>query len=107
LIDPDHVDRFGRTNVERMREGLAPIGPDGRSVELHHMTQQENVGFTGGQGSLAEVSSTFHQQNYNTIHIYTRNHPDYISWRRNNPDAARQYDAYRRDYWRQRAGDFE
>ena len=98
LINPNAVDARGRTNIERMERGLAPVGPDGRPVELHHMTQQENIGFNGQKGSLAEVPSSFHQQNYDTIHIYPRNDPDYMSWRRTNPDAALQYDTYRRDY---------
>ncbi|MBF0786843.1 hypothetical protein IR123_02790 [Streptococcus sp. 19428wC2_LYSM12] len=40
LIDPNLTDSFGRTNVERMQKGLVPIGYDGRSMELHHMTQR-------------------------------------------------------------------
>ena len=30
------------TNVERMAEGLAPIGTDGRPINLHHMTQKQS-----------------------------------------------------------------
>ena len=29
-IDPSLVDDLGRTNLQRMESGLAPIGPDGR-----------------------------------------------------------------------------
>ena len=41
LIDPNFVDDKGRKNVERMREGLAPIGPDGKSLQIHHLTQHD------------------------------------------------------------------
>ena len=36
------IDSKGRTNIERMRMGTAPIGPDGRSVNLHHVTQTQD-----------------------------------------------------------------
>ena len=54
-FDVNHVDSKGRTNVQRMGEGLAPIGKDGKSVELHHMTQSEVNGFNGSRGAVAEV----------------------------------------------------
>ncbi|MAP24243.1 MAG: hypothetical protein CMM87_01740 [Rickettsiales bacterium] len=41
LIDPNFVDDKGRTNVERMHKGLAPIGPDGQSLQIHHLTQHD------------------------------------------------------------------
>ncbi|HEX5057246.1 MAG TPA: RHS repeat-associated core domain-containing protein, partial [Gammaproteobacteria bacterium] len=107
LIDPLKMDKEGRTNVQRMKNGLAPIGPDGESVELHHTVQQEYMGFSGQRGPLAEVSADFHNDNYNAIHIYRKNDPDYISWRKLHPDQAREYDAYRRAYWVERAKDFE
>ena len=31
-FDPNFVDKQGRTNVQRMEQGLAPIGRDGKSV---------------------------------------------------------------------------
>ena len=60
LIDPKLVDARGRRNLERMQKGLAPVGPDGKSINLHHMTQKHN-------GSIAEVTQTFHQKNSKTI----------------------------------------
>jgi A nuclease of the HNH/ENDO VII superfamily with conserved LHH len=39
LINPDLVDKLGRTNLQRMEGGLAPIGPDGKSINLHHVDQ--------------------------------------------------------------------
>ncbi|WP_313064801.1 HNH/ENDO VII family nuclease [Pseudomonas sp.] len=40
-----------------MASGRAPIGYDGKSVELHHLSQTEFNGFAGTRGSLAEVGS--------------------------------------------------
>jgi len=73
-----------------MKKGRAPIGHDGSPVDLYHMTQTEANGFNGTRGALAEVNKSFHSDNFDTIHIYGRNHPDYISWRKLNPQAARQ-----------------
>ncbi|CAG9001017.1 MAG: hypothetical protein CENE_03025 [Candidatus Celerinatantimonas neptuna] len=91
LIDPWLVDARGRTNLERMQKGLAPIGPDGKSINLHHMTQRHN-------GSIAEVTQTFHQQNSKTIHI--------------NPNSTLSgidrsaFNKWRTDYWKSRTNGF-
>lgn len=50
------------TNVERMASGRAPIGTDGYSVNLHHMTQDQG-------GAIAEMTQSFHQINGGVIHI--------------------------------------
>ncbi|PYE85159.1 HNH/ENDO VII family nuclease [Phyllobacterium leguminum] len=108
LIDPNFVDPdTGLTNLEHMRAGRPPIGPDGNQIELHHMVQQEGLPFTNDMAPLAEVERSFHSKNYNAIHIYPRGDPDYISWRKLNPSNARRYDNYRRKYWPTRAKDFE
>ena len=39
-IDPKQVDEMGRTNLERMQQGLAPRDPSGMSYELHHVGQK-------------------------------------------------------------------
>ena len=69
LFDPDAISSWkvkGKpvtgTNVERMASGRAPIGYDGKSVNLHHLTQTQS-------GSIAEVSQIFHQNNSSIIHI--------------------------------------
>lgn len=42
-IDLTFKDEFGRTNLQRMREGLAAIDPKtGRSYELHHAGQKQD-----------------------------------------------------------------
>lgn len=77
------------TNLERMASGRAPIGNDGRPINLHHMTQTQD-------GAIAEVTQSFHQQNFGTIHINTGGLPSGIN--------RGEFDAWRADYWRSRAG---
>jgi A nuclease of the HNH/ENDO VII superfamily with conserved LHH len=43
LINRNFVDDLGRTNLERMQSGIAPIGPDGRSINLHHTCNLHHV----------------------------------------------------------------
>jgi len=92
LIDPNRVDHLGRTNIERMEKGLAPIGPDGESIELHHLIQSDD-------SPLAEVEASFHARNGRVLHINPR------SWGSAIDRPA--FDAFRREYWIQRALDFE
>lgn len=91
LIDPSAVDKLGRTNLERMQAGIAPLGPDGRSINLHHLTQRPN-------GAIAEVTATMHQTNSRVLHINPNTIPSGID--------RGAFDAWRRSYWMSRAGDF-
>ncbi|MEO8500942.1 MAG: HNH/ENDO VII family nuclease, partial [Vicinamibacteria bacterium] len=91
LIDPFRLDARGRTNLERMRKGIAPVGPDGLSMNLHHMLQTQ-------AGPIAEVTASFHQGYYSIIHINPNTVPSGI-------DRAA-FDAWRRQYWVARALDF-
>lgn len=52
-IDLTRVDAKGRTNLERMRQGLAPQDSNGISYELHHVGQKKN-------GTLAMMSQAEH-----------------------------------------------
>jgi filamentous hemagglutinin len=74
-----------------MQRGLAPIGPDGKPINLHHMLQTQS-------GPLAEMSQTFHQQNYSTIHINPNTIPSGID--------RPAFDAFRQQYWLNRAANF-
>jgi hypothetical protein len=74
-----------------MQSGLAPIGPDGKSLNLHHTIQTAD-------GPLAEMTATFHQQNSRVIHINPNTIPSGID--------RPAFDAFRRDYWMNRANDF-
>ncbi|MBN2065035.1 MAG: hypothetical protein JW745_09560, partial [Sedimentisphaerales bacterium] len=61
LIDLNIFDARGRSNLQRMEKGLAPIGPDGKSMNLHHSLQTND-------SALFEMTQTFHQQNSKIIH---------------------------------------
>jgi hypothetical protein len=52
-IDLNRVDAKGRTNLERMQQGLAPQDSNGISYELHHVGQKKD-------GTLAILSQTEH-----------------------------------------------
>ena len=74
-----------------MEAGLAPLGPDGKSMNLHHMTQTQD-------GAIAEVTSTFHSENSSIIHINDNSIPSGID--------REAFDKWRSDYWKSRANDF-
>ncbi|MBF8706486.1 hypothetical protein D0O09_11780 [Pseudomonas putida] len=79
------------SNVEGMASGRAPIGVDGKSVNLHHMTQTQS-------GPIAEKTQSFHQANSATIHINPNTIPSGI-------DRAA-FDKWEVQCWRQRSADF-
>ena len=83
LFDLDRVDKCGRTNRERMRQGVAPIGKDGKSVNLHHIKQDPD-------GNLEEILSSEHSKNTAALHPF-RNQPSRI-----NRNTFRRY---RERYW--------
>lgn len=61
-IDYTAKDQFGRTNLERMEQGLAPL-VDGQPVELHHVGQEMD-------SPLAELTRTEHrgEGNFSVLH---------------------------------------
>ncbi|WP_394003236.1 hemagglutinin repeat-containing protein [Luteimonas sp. WGS1318] len=79
------------TNIERMASGRAPMGTDGKFVNLHHMTQSQD-------GPLAEMTQTFHRINSRTIHINPSSIPSGIN--------LSQFDAWKARYWKDRAAGF-
>lgn len=91
LIDPNRVDPVsGRTNLELMQAGRAPLGPDGKPVNLHHLTQSQS-------GAIAEVTQTLHSNNHGVLHM-----PNTVPSGINRTE----FNAWRRNYWRNRANDF-
>ena len=87
LIDLKLKDARGRTNEQRMSQGLAPVGPDGQSVNLHHVGQCETC-------ALQEMTKSYHQDNYSSLHSNTGQSPSEID--RDN------FNQWRRQYWIQR-----
>lgn len=65
LVDPNYIspaDKYGRTNLKRMQQGLAPMGPDDNPMVLHHMLQTQD-------GPLAELTQSMHQGWFRQLHI--------------------------------------
>jgi len=85
-----YTDALGRTNKQRMEDGLAPIGIDNKSIELHHLKQKEN-------GVILELTSDEHNANSKVLHRYETqsqiNRGDFIKWKKK--------------YWKDRAKEFE
>lgn len=89
LFDPNYIDKkSGKTNLQLMEMGRAPIGKDGKSVNLHHMLQKQD-------GPIAEVTQSFHKDNHATIHINDNSIPSGI----NRAD----FNKWRSNYWKNRA----
>jgi RHS repeat-associated protein len=108
IFDPHYADDLGRTNLQRMRKGDAPIGNDGKEVNLHHLTQDE-------PGSMAEVLSSFHSKNDRVLHIYSNQWDK--SWvgsdglRRVYSSAPQSmnrgpFNTWKKTYWKERSLDF-
>jgi hypothetical protein len=76
-------------NTERMQQGKAPVGKDGKPVELHHEGQQPN-------GNTREMTQSEHRggENFKKNHPNTGQEPSRID--RN--QAARE----RRKHWKQK-----
>lgn len=90
LFNPKFIDGTGRSNIERMKFGMAPIGKDGNPINLHHMKQQMN-------GLLVEMSATEHREYSELLHRYSR-----VSEIKRDD-----FDLLRSAYWKMRAKDFE
>ncbi|MBB4076361.1 filamentous hemagglutinin [Bartonella fuyuanensis] len=76
------------TNVERTKTGRAPIGFDGKPVELHHLNQTPD-------GPLAEMSHEFHKKYTSVIHAPSKTHQSLIE--------REKFNKWREEYWKERA----
>ncbi|MER7406591.1 RICIN domain-containing protein [Streptomyces sp. NPDC000070] len=99
LIRPDYVspdDNYGRTNLKRMQQGLAPMGPgrkgQDKPLNLHHMLQTQD-------GPIAEVTDAMHFGNYGQLH-----------WKSGSkiPSGIDRpaFDKWKQEYWKNRAKGF-
>lgn len=86
-----YKDVHGRTNLDRMKKGSAPLGPDGKSINLHHTTQRN-------ESSIAEVTQTFHKENSSIIHSNPNTMPSGIN--------RNEFNKWRSEYWKNRTKDF-
>ncbi|MDN0117861.1 HNH/ENDO VII family nuclease [Yersinia frederiksenii] len=92
LFDPNAIDARGRSNIQRMEKGLAPLDANGNTVNLHHMLQRQD-------GPIAEVTQTFHKENHAVIHINDNSIPSGIN--------RTEFDKWRSNYWKERAQTFK
>lgn len=82
-IDLARVDAKGRTNLERMKQGLAPQDSTGVSYELHHVGQKKN-------GTLAIMSQIEHDNP--AIHGFLQKSEAHA--------AGTNWDAERQAFWK-------
>jgi RHS repeat-associated protein len=64
LVNPGYfspADPYGRSNLKRMKQGLAPMGPDDKPLNLHHMLQTQD-------GPIAEITHSMHFGYYGQLH---------------------------------------
>lgn len=86
----------GVKNTDRVRGGRVPLWSDGTDIELHHVLQTE-------PGAMAEIPASLHRRYKNLLHGLIE---DGKSFRRD-PTLARQYDNFRRNYWKERLLEYE
>jgi hypothetical protein len=89
-IDLGAVDHWGQTNLERMEQGFAPLDPDGKPYELHHVQQED-------QGLLAELTRAEHRGEGNDGILHDRKGPSEID--------REAFEEVRADHWRARAAE--
>ena len=82
----------GLTNLERMQAGKPPIGSDGNPIQLHHILQKE-------VDPMVEIREITHQEYYSQLHGLIEDGASF----RNNPVLNKQYNNFRRSYWKWRA----
>ena len=92
-IDINYYDEVtGLKNLERMQAGRPPIGSDGNPIQLHHILQKE-------AGPMVEIRETTHQEYYLQLHGLIEDGASF----RNDPILNKQYNNFRRSYWKWRA----
>lgn len=96
-IDFEHIDpKTGKTNLDRMKAGRAPLGDDGKPIQLHHILQKE-------VGPLVEVREMTHQEYTKILHGLVANGDSF----RNDAVLNRQFSNFRVAYWKWRASQYE
>lgn len=87
-IDMDQKDAFGRTNKERMEQGLAPLDKNGNPIELHHIGQKND-------SPLAELTQEQHRskENYSILH----------DTKKDSEIDRKAFDNKRENHWKARA----
>ena len=86
-IDYDEKDDLGRTNLERMDEGLAPL-KDGKPIELHHIGQEMD-------SPIAELTKEEHMQNGNDTILHDKQKESTID--------RNEFKKEREEHWKERS----
>lgn len=87
-IDYNQKDIFGRTNLERMQLGLAPLDSEGKPIELHHIGQKQD-------SPLSELSRDEHRGKGNDNVLHNKLKESEID--------REDFDKERQDHWKARA----
>lgn len=91
-IDYDQVDEDGKTNLNRMQEGRAPLDKDGNPIELHHIGQKSD-------SPLAELKKEEHRGKENNTVLHDVSKESEID--------RDKFAKERSDYWKARAEQLE
>ena len=92
-IDPSFKDDFGRTNMERMQNGMSPYdAKSGEKLELHHMGQKADSPFAELRENIDHGDG-----NHHVLHEFKTE-----SWR-HEPGSEQVYASQRTEYWKTRA----
>ncbi len=94
-LNTTRVHQEQETNLDRIKVGKPPIGPDGELIHLHYMNEKAN-------GSLAEVQHSFHRKNFKTLHIWN----DGICANPRPEMNSDVFRAWKKAYWMERTQDF-
>ena len=89
-INPDLIDEKGRTNLERMEKGLAPIDENGKPYNLHHIGQNAD-------SPLAELKDGVHKKNDAILHDKSK--PTEV----HGSNSEVNWDKERSEHWKARA----
>jgi hypothetical protein len=89
-INPDLIDEKGRTNLERMEKGLAPIDENGKPYNLHHIGQNADT-------PLAELKDGVHKKNDAILHDKSK--PTEV----HGENSSVNWDKERSEHWKARA----
>ncbi len=86
----------GWTNLDLMKNGNTPIGPDGKQINLHHILGQE-------PGPMVELPATTHKTYHGQLHGLIEDGRSF----RNDSSLLYQYEKFKKNYWKLRAEDFQ
>ena len=82
-IDMEQTDVKGRTNSERMKDGLAPLDKNGKPIELHHIGQKADA-------PLAELTFDEHHCGGNDSVLHDKKKETEVHGEGNNWDKERE-----------------